>query len=111
MGADGRPVCTSAFALISITAGKYTIRSAGQFGALVNALQSNVSRPIVDNTGLTGMFEWTLSFSLMSEDPAFDTREAGVLTAVRDQLGLRLEAGTAPYEVLVIDSVEMPSEN
>ena len=111
VGTDGRPVCTSAFDLSSITAGKYTLRSAGQFGALVNALQSNLNRPIVDNTGLTGMFEWTLTFAIISEDPAFDTREAGVLTAVRDQLGLRLEPSTAPYEVLVIDSVELPSEN
>jgi uncharacterized protein (TIGR03435 family) len=109
VGANGRPVCTSA--LSSITAGKYTVRSAGQFAALVNALQGNVSRPIVDRTGLTGLFEWTLSYAIISEDPAFDTREAGVLTAVREQLGLRLEAGTAPYEALVIDSVDMPTEN
>ena len=110
-GADGRPVCTSGFDASSITAGKMTVRSAGRFSILVGALQPYVSRPIVDNTGLTGLFEWTLSFGLISDDPAFDTREAGLLTAIRDQLGLRLEPSTAASDVLVIDSVEMPSEN
>jgi uncharacterized protein (TIGR03435 family) len=112
-GADGRPICTSMFdrGSISITAGKTTVRSAGPFTRLLSTLQPYLSRPIVDNSGLTGLFEWTLTFAVIPEDPAFDTREAGLVTAIRDQLGLRLERSTTPYEVLVIDSVEMPSEN
>ena len=111
-GADGRPICTSVFDRnFSITAGKMILRSAGPFTRLLGDLQAYLSRPIADNSGLTGLFEWTLSFAVISEDPAFDTREAGLVTAIRDQLGLRLEKATAPYEVLVIDSVEMPTEN
>jgi len=42
---------------------------------------------------------------------AIDGSAAPIFTAVQEQLGLKLEAKTAPYEVLVIDSVEMPSDN
>ena len=109
VGADGRPVCTNWAS--SIVAGKLTLRSAGQFGVLISGLQPYLTRPIVDNTRLTGLFEWTVTFAIIPEDPAFDTREAGLLTAVRDQLGLRLEPSTTPYDVLVVDSVETPTEN
>jgi uncharacterized protein (TIGR03435 family) len=34
-----------------------------------------------------------------------------IVTAVQEQRDLKLEARTAPYEVLVIDSVDIPSEN
>jgi uncharacterized protein (TIGR03435 family) len=79
--------------------------------AFVGGLQPFVGRPIVDKTGLTGLFEWTLTVGFASEDPAFDTREEAMRREIREQLGLSLEPSTAPYDVLVIDSVEMPTEN
>jgi uncharacterized protein (TIGR03435 family) len=61
-------------------------------------------RPVVDQTGLKGIYEIDLDYSIV---PGGD-RE--LRDAVQD-LGLRLEETKAPMDYLVIDSVERPSEN
>ena len=108
LAADERPACASPFD--SMTSGQMTLDSAGQLRALVAAMQPSVDRPIVDSSGLTGSFEWTLLFRIIPNGADDDVR-AAFFTAVQEQLGLKLERSTAPYEVLVIDSVEMPTEN
>ncbi len=61
-------------------------------------------RPVVDQTGLKGIYEIDLDYSIV---PGGD-RE--LRDAVQD-LGLRLEETKAPMDYLVVDSVERPSEN
>ena len=56
---------------------------------------------LVDETGLTGAFDFTLDLSPYILDPATGTQILG-----SRQLGLRLEPKTAPLEVMVIDHVE-----
>jgi len=106
-GADGRSLCsgTSGFP----TQGSLSLRTAGQIGIIPRLLQPYVDRPIVDGTGLTGSFEFSVSFGVQPN--ALESGQPTLFTAVQEQLGLKLEAKTAPYQVLVIDSVEMPSEN
>ncbi len=77
--------------------------------ALFNTSQTGVDRPVVDHTGLAGMFGFTLTFSSsnaaqMSDDPS-------IFTALREQLGLKLEPARGPVEQLVIDSVQQPMPN
>jgi uncharacterized protein (TIGR03435 family) len=69
-------------------------------------------RVIVNRTGLTGSFD----LELRGFDPG--PGQAGArpelpsfFTALREQLGLRLDADTAPIEVFVIAGVERPAEN
>jgi len=76
-------------------------------------------RPIVDKTGLSGQFditlEWNPDIARVPEGagnaPALAELEARpfLFTAVREQLGLRLESDTAPIDVVVIDHVDRPS--
>ncbi len=84
------------------------VRSAGPMTELANSL-TILDRPVVDETGLSGLFEWTLTFG--SSQAAIDAGRTRIGTAIQEQLGLRLERKIVPYDVLVIDSVEMPSEN
>jgi uncharacterized protein (TIGR03435 family) len=67
---------------------------------------TGVDRPVLDRTGLTGTFDFSLEWSLEAAADGPDFFEA-----LRSQLGLRLVATTAPTGTLVIDSVERPDEN
>jgi uncharacterized protein (TIGR03435 family) len=67
-------------------------------------------RPVIDKTGLTDAYDFVLDWT--PDDVKSDELSApSLFTAVQEQLGLKLEAETAPHEVLVIDHVEKPAEN
>jgi uncharacterized protein (TIGR03435 family) len=74
---------------------------------LASRLSATIGTPIVDRTGLDGFYdaqlEWTPEESNRSA-PAVD--QVSIFTAIQEQLGLRLERGRGPVDVLVIDSVE-----
>jgi bla regulator protein BlaR1 len=63
-------------------------------------------RLVVDRTGLTGTYELDLRWT----PDEFETG-AALVTALREQLGLKLEAIRAPVEVIVVDKAERPSAN
>ena len=68
-------------------------------------------RPVVDRTGLTGEFTFTLRFAPQNANPG-DTSAPSITTAFQEQLGLRVEnQKRGPVESLVIESAERPTEN
>jgi hypothetical protein len=83
--------------------------------ALVLARQ--LGRPVVNDTGLDGNYNfellWTpdLSPAAPGDQAVADSSGPSLFTALREQLGLRLEAGKGPVEVIVIDRAEKPSED
>ena len=87
-------------------------------GDLASVLQrSALGRPVVDRTELVGRYDFDLEFAPdetlwggMLPRPA-NTDKPGLFEAIREQLGLRLEATKGPVETLVIDGVERPSGN
>jgi uncharacterized protein (TIGR03435 family) len=69
-------------------------------------------RPIIDKTGLRGMYEVKLAWALRQVQNADAGAGSSLFTALSEQLGLRLEARKAPVEVLIVDSAEkVPVEN
>jgi uncharacterized protein (TIGR03435 family) len=74
-------------------------------------------RPIVDKTGLTGLYDIAISMRDMAppsggpEGGASDPGGGGFAQIVVDALGLKLEPARAPVETLIIDHIEKPSEN
>jgi uncharacterized protein (TIGR03435 family) len=68
--------------------------------------------PVVDKTDLKGSFDIELRFTPETLGPAPpDACGPSLYTALQEQLGLKLESAKGPVEVLVIDSVQRPSEN
>jgi bla regulator protein blaR1 len=74
-------------------------------------------RPVVNNAGLEGNYdfklEWTPDLGPSAPDgqPVETSVSPSLFSALQQQLGLRLEAAKGPVDVVVIDSVDKPSEN
>jgi len=70
-------------------------------------------RPVVDKTGLTGMWDFQLQFAPETRERAgeADAGAAPDLFAALAQLGLKLEPAKGSVDTLVIDRVERPTEN
>ena len=69
-------------------------------------------RPVIDRTGYEGMVDIKLDFTAANRlliDPADGA--PSIFDALPEQLGLRLQPGTAPVDEVVIDHIERPSEN
>jgi uncharacterized protein (TIGR03435 family) len=95
-------------------------RTVSQF---VTTLSDLARRPVIDKTGLTGMYDFALKFApetagtagpfgLLPPGPpptAIDPDAPNLFTAVQEQLGLKLESTRGPVEVVVIDKFEKPT--
>jgi uncharacterized protein (TIGR03435 family) len=91
---------------------------------LARTLADSVGRPVLDKTGLTGEFDFKMTYAPDPMQQLAGPKDGGadrpapaasdgpsLFTALQEQLGLRLEAQRGPVEVLVIDSAEHASAN
>jgi uncharacterized protein (TIGR03435 family) len=75
---------------------------------LAGALSDALGRSVLDKTGFTGIFDAHLEFA---PDEATDAQQPSIFSVLRQELGIQLDASKGPVQVMVIDSVERPSEN
>jgi uncharacterized protein (TIGR03435 family) len=75
---------------------------------LVDHLQGPVGSTIVDKTGLTGRYDVVLKWDPKDEP---NSTEPSIYAALEEQLGLRLRPVKTTVETIVIERLEMPSEN
>jgi uncharacterized protein (TIGR03435 family) len=80
---------------------------------LADELSRRLDRPVIDKTAMSGAFDLKLEFSLVQvqTNAAPDATAPDIITAIEEQLGLRLEATKAAIEVLLIDHAEKPDAN
>jgi uncharacterized protein (TIGR03435 family) len=93
--------------------------------AFAKLLSLAFDRPVIDMTGITGLFDFHLEFapdettlrpspgadpSLLPAAPSDDPGGASIFSAIR-QFGVKLDPAKGPREFLVIDRVERPSAN
>jgi uncharacterized protein (TIGR03435 family) len=94
--------------------------------AFASTLAPQVGRPVLDETGLTGGYDFTLTFMPDSggrgipagppppgapDLPPIDPNAPALPTALQEQLGLKLESAKGPVEMIVIDSIDQPTED
>jgi uncharacterized protein (TIGR03435 family) len=93
----------------SIKGRSVTLRSFADF------LAAQLGRPVLDKTGLTGLYDldlqWTPDDNELQSPPGSAPNGPAIFTAIQEQLGLKLEAGKGPVEIIVIDHIERPSGN
>jgi uncharacterized protein (TIGR03435 family) len=78
--------------------------------AIAAPLSSMVEQPVVDTTGLTGTYNYTLQFGREWSEHDPDSWPS-IFTAVQEQLGLKLEAVRENVPNLVVDHITKPTEN
>lgn len=100
-----------------ITGRKYDITM------LARNLSGELNVPVVDKTGLTGVYDLDLKWTPNPSQPEFgdvrgpaelpapDLNRPEIFTAIKEQLGLELKAERGPVDVIVIDHIERPSPN
>jgi uncharacterized protein (TIGR03435 family) len=101
--------------------GRFTFsgRSIAQF---IPTLSDLTGRPVIDKTGLTGLYDLTLKFAFEGRMPGVmgplgapqgappvDPDAPSLSAALQEQLGLRLEGARGPVEVVIIDKLERPT--
>jgi uncharacterized protein (TIGR03435 family) len=108
----GTPFC-------GIMGGPGSIRFDGfPISQMATMLAGQAGRMVVDRTGLTGPWAFTLTYAPEqrgapppgAEQPAPDPNAPSLFTALQEQLGLKLESTRGPVEVVVIDAINKPSE-
>jgi bla regulator protein blaR1 len=95
---------------------------------VANNLATHLGQPVVDRTGLTGDYDFTLRFSPRGETAVHNNEQTGakettmlvtsisahnaaLLSAIEEQLGLKLDPQTIPLPVLVVDRAAKPAAN
>jgi len=81
-----------------------------EFPTLVTQISSWADRLVVDQTGLSGRFDWDLQWTqaALSTTTTADSPGVALATAMQEQLGLKFESRRAPIDVLVVARVERP---
>jgi len=122
--------------MMNPTSGMTMAASGAPITNLIGMLQQQAGRPVIDKTDLKGLFDFKLNFlpenlpngfgpgnpfllpggapvatpGALTPSTATDPVPS-LFTAVQEQLGLRLESAKGPVDVLIVDSVQKPTEN
>jgi uncharacterized protein (TIGR03435 family) len=87
------------------------------FAEFLGHLPEIGGRVVIDQTGLTGDYAFTLNYAPQRlaetnvEDGSSDPSHASLFAALTEQLGLKLKSIKAPIDVIVIDHVDLPTPN
>jgi uncharacterized protein (TIGR03435 family) len=107
----------------STTFGNQIIGRKYDITMLAPSLSGELNMPVVDNTGLTGIYDIDLKWSPDPARPEFgdvrnpadlpapDPNRPEIFTAIKEQLGLELKAERGPVDVIVIDHIDRPTPN
>jgi uncharacterized protein (TIGR03435 family) len=85
--------------------------TSGSMADFILGMQFFLDRPLVDQTGLTGRYDFKLRYTYDESRAPDPDAPPGKFTAIQEQLGLKLDAVKATTDVFVIDHVEQPSAN
>jgi len=110
---DGFPILTNGMSM-AIIPGHARMQSQNQtITWFVQMLSTQLQMPVTDATGLTGSYDFMLSWSWDEDTPGAQVAaNADLVSAVESQLGLKLEQKKGQWEVLVVDHIEKtPTEN
>lgn len=101
----------------TLTLGRNELSGIGlSMSVLANQISLIVERPVIDKTGLSGHFDLSLHWSpdgAQADDGQSTTSAENepIMSAIRDQLGLKLISSSDPVPILTVDSIAPPNPN
>ena len=107
-----KPTCRI---ISTVDGNRGVLRGSGRTMAdLAENLTGRMNRPVIDRTCVTGRYDFVLRWTPENfQDAAANAGPSRdgtpIVTALQEQLGLKLEAQRAPVEFLIIDRIEPPS--
>jgi len=106
------------------SAGMFMMGHSSPMASIVRMISMTVGSTVVDKTGLTGKYDYTLQFApdesirpgmppvgIGGAVPPPSAEAPSFFAAIQDQLGLKLEAHKEPVDVVVIDQIKEPTAN
>lgn len=112
------PTCGNTESMITRTGVETWAMGGRPFAELVSRLSSELKAPVVDRTGLNGLFDTLIEFESTRRRPppgldvnGTDPLPVPLPTAVQQQLGLTLERRTGPLPITIVDAAEHPTPN
>jgi uncharacterized protein (TIGR03435 family) len=119
--ADASPEGVGGTGTLQFGAGGLMTFKAMPLSSLTLILSQQLGRAVLDKTGLVGRYDFTWQFNQganagagrggASPAGSADSEPASIFTVVQEELGLKLDSGKGPVEVIVIDHMERPSGN
>jgi uncharacterized protein (TIGR03435 family) len=85
--------------------------SASSIGYFLTIRQLFMDRPLVDQTGLKGVYDFKLTYSYGDSPSSAADAPPQMFTAIKEQLGLKFEPVKTAVDVMVIDTIGQPSAN
>ena len=113
MGKDGKPLVGMLRFLIDTTIAQgYSMASLADF---LSQPVARVGRPVLDKTGLTSTYDFTINWSAYSAkvETSPNSREGNTpsIFEALQEFGLKLQLATGPIDTIVIDHIERPTED
>jgi uncharacterized protein (TIGR03435 family) len=112
------PTCGTAMMMSRANGASAILYGGFDLSALVSRVSTELAAPVVDRTGLSGLFDITLEYTSERQTslrpPGLDTAATDIpppfiVAAIEQQLGLKLEKQTGPLDFIVIESAEPPT--
>jgi uncharacterized protein (TIGR03435 family) len=105
---EGKLLPAGTHALLMGRDGGHLMGKGAAMAQLVDTLSRGIGGPVTDKTGLQGTYDYDVAYA--RDDKPGDTGSS-LPVAIQNALGLKLERGKGPVEIVVVDHVEKPSQN
>jgi uncharacterized protein (TIGR03435 family) len=110
-GDDGKPLSTLHWLKDTTLMQAYSMKSLAD---LLSMPAAQVGRPVLDKTGLTSTYNFTLDWSIYSASAAASNSPENDATSIftaLGEIGLKLQPSTGSVETIVVDHIEKPTPN
>jgi uncharacterized protein (TIGR03435 family) len=111
LNVGGKPILPNRAEIYLERDGLHLAGKSASMTQLCRSLSLVLKRPVLDHTGLQGVFDFDVLHAPEDTQPGVEFPLPTIRTAIQDELGLKLQAADREVEMLVVDALGEPTEN